>query len=64
MKIQTAIEIAKDCGLETAGEAIFNIKLHAVNLFSYPDIQKEIEESCRVSMASLMASYMGMDKIP
>lgn len=44
MKIQTAIEIAKDCGLETAGEAIFNIKLHAVNLFSYPDIQKEIEE--------------------
>lgn len=44
MKIQTAIEIAKDCGLETVGEAIFNIKLHAVNLFSYPDIQKEIEE--------------------
>ena len=44
MKIQTAIEIAKDCGLETAGEAIFNIKLHAVNLFSYSDIQKELAE--------------------
>lgn len=44
MKLQTAIEIAKNCGLETAGEAIFNIKPHAVNLFSYSDIQKEIEE--------------------
>lgn len=44
MKLQTAIEIAKNCGLETAGEAIFNIKLHAVNLFSYSDIQKELVE--------------------
>ena len=44
MKIQTAIEIAKDCELETVGEAIFNIKLHAVNLFSYSDIQKELAE--------------------
>lgn len=44
MKLQTAIEIAKNCGLETAGEAIFNIKLHAVNLFSYSDIQKELAE--------------------
>lgn len=34
----------KNCGLETAGEAIFNIKLHAVNLFSYSDIQKELAE--------------------
>lgn len=44
MKLQAAIEIAKNCGLETAGEAIFNIKLHAVNLFSYSDIQKELVE--------------------
>lgn len=44
MKLQTAIEIAKNCGLETSGEAIFNIKLHAVNLFSYSDIQKELAE--------------------
>ena len=44
MKIQTAIEIAKDCELETVGEAIYNIKLHAGSLFSYSDIQKEIEE--------------------
>ena len=44
MKLQTAIEIAKNCGLETAGEAIFNIKIHAVNLFSYSDIQKELAE--------------------
>lgn len=44
MKIQTAIEIAKDCELETVGEAIYNVKIHAGSLFSYSDIQKEIEE--------------------
>ena len=42
MKIQTAIEVAKDYGLETVGEAIYNVKIHAGSLFS--DIQKEIEE--------------------
>lgn len=44
MKIQTALEVAKDCGLETVGEAIYNIKIHAGSLFSYSDIQKEIAE--------------------
>lgn len=44
MKIQTALEVAKDCGLETVGEAIYNVKIHAGSLFSYSDIQKEIEE--------------------
>ena len=43
MKIQTALEVAKDCGLETVGEAIYNVKIHAGSLFSYSDIQKEIE---------------------
>lgn len=44
MKLQTALEVAKDCGLATVGEAIYNVKIHAGNLFSYSDIRKEIAE--------------------
>ena len=29
MKLQTALEVAKDCGLETVGEAIYNVKINA-----------------------------------
>lgn len=44
MKIQKAIEIANDCELETVGEAILNIKIHALSLFSYSDIDNELHE--------------------
>ena len=44
MKIQEALEIAEDCGLETVGEAIYNIQIHAPSLFSYSDIDKELKE--------------------
>ena len=44
MKIQKALEIANDCDLETIGEAIYNIKIHAGNLFGYDDAKKELEE--------------------
>nr|DAT57151.1 MAG TPA: hypothetical protein [Caudoviricetes sp.] len=44
MKIQQALEIANDCGLETVGEAILNIVIHAPNLFSYYDVDKELNE--------------------
>lgn len=44
MKIQKALEIAYDCGLETVGEAICNIEIHALSLFSYTDIGKELNE--------------------
>lgn len=44
MKIQDALEIANDCNLETAGEAIYNIRIHSENLFSSFDVQKELEE--------------------
>jgi len=40
MKIQSALEIANACDLETVGEAIYNIQLHAGNLFSYFDVIK------------------------
>ncbi|HGD0580533.1 TPA: hypothetical protein ACH354_002195 [Clostridium perfringens] len=44
MKLKRAIKIGKDCGLETIGEAICNIELHASSMFDFDDIQEEIEE--------------------
>lgn len=46
MKLKDAIEIAKDCGLETIGEAIYNIKLHAGNIFNYGEEIAEYKELC------------------
>lgn len=44
MKLQEALETARDCGLETAGEAIRNIEIHAGSLFSLYDTEKELKE--------------------
>ena len=44
MKIQEALEIANDCGLETVGEALLNIQIHAISLFDISEINKEINE--------------------
>ena len=44
MKVKEACEIAEDCGLETIGEAILNIELHAISLFSYDELGKELSE--------------------
>ena len=44
MKVKEACEIAEDCGLETIGEAILNIQLHAISLFSYDELNKELDE--------------------
>lgn len=44
MKVKEACEIAEDCGLETIREAIFNIELHAISLFSYDVLNKELSE--------------------
>jgi hypothetical protein len=44
MKIKEACEIAVDCGLTTIGEAILNIELHAISLFSYDELSKELNE--------------------
>ena len=42
MKIQKALKIGNNCGLETVGEAILNIKIHAISLFD--DSNKELNE--------------------
>lgn len=44
MKVKEACEIAENCGLETIGEAIFNIELHAISLFPYDALNKELTE--------------------
>lgn len=44
MTLIDCLEIAEDCMLETVGEAIFNVKLHAGNIFSYSEIDKELNE--------------------
>lgn len=44
MTLDTALLIAKDCGLSTVGEAIFNIEIHAMSIFNYGEIDKELNE--------------------
>ena len=44
MTLKTACAIGIDCGLTTLGEAVLNIDLHAVNIFNYNEIVKELRE--------------------
>ncbi|MDU4051162.1 MAG: hypothetical protein E7H33_09620 [Clostridium perfringens] len=44
MKLKRAIKIGKDCGLETIGEAIYNVDLHATNIFDHDKIEEELKE--------------------
>ena len=44
MKLKEALEIGIDCGFETARECIRNIDSHVTSLFSYSEIDKEMDE--------------------
>ena len=44
MKLKQALELGKICGLETPEECVNNVITHAMQLFYWPDIQKEIDE--------------------
>lgn len=44
MKLIDALELGKDCGLATVGEAVLNIDFHSSNLFSYSEIEEELSE--------------------
>ena len=44
MKLIEALNIAKACGLNTVGEAVMNIRLHAVSLFPFEDLPSEFEQ--------------------
>lgn len=42
MTLKTCLEIGLDCGLETIGEAVYNIDLHAMSIFDYKTMNQEI----------------------
>lgn len=44
MKLKSCLEIGEQCGLTTIGEAVFNIDLHATNIFDYSKINEELNE--------------------
>ena len=44
MKLKECMELGKECGLQSIGECYLNIEIHALSLFSYEDINKEILE--------------------
>jgi len=43
VKLKDAIELGKECGLNSVEECVSNIEIHAMNLFPY----KKINEECR-----------------
>ena len=44
MKLKECLELGKACGLNTWEECYDNVYLHAINIFNYSDINKEILE--------------------
>ncbi len=44
MKLKDTLEVGQDCGLGTVREAIDNIEIHGLSLFSYEDMAKELGE--------------------
>jgi|SaaInlStandDraft_4_1057021.scaffolds.fasta_scaffold13543_4 hypothetical protein len=44
MKLDQALRIGKECGMETVQEALANIQGHAMNMFPYSEIDAELVE--------------------
>ena len=44
MKLVNAKELGKACGLETDGEAVLNVVIHASQIFEYDEIEQELQE--------------------
>lgn len=44
MKLKDALEIGQECGLTDVGEAVLNIQMHAMNIFTYGEEKQELEE--------------------
>lgn len=44
MKLIDAIDLAKACGLKTVREAFSNVDLHATMIFSYKEMEGELQE--------------------
>ena len=44
MTLKDCLEIGIECGLQTVSEAILNIEIHAISIFSYSELNKELEQ--------------------
>lgn len=44
MTLRDCLEIANNCGLETVGEALYNINLHAMMIFEYSKMNQELTQ--------------------
>jgi len=44
MKLEECFNLAEACGLTTIGEAFDNVRIHAINIFIYEEITKELQE--------------------
>lgn len=44
MTLKSCLEIGIECGLKTISEAMLNIEIHALSIFSYSDLNKELEQ--------------------
>lgn len=44
MKLKECMELGKDCGLQSIDECYLNIEIHALSLFQYEYINKELSE--------------------
>ena len=42
MTLKNCLKIGLDCGLETVGESIYNMEIHALNIFEYSKINQEL----------------------
>lgn len=44
MRLIKCLEIGKSCDLETVGEAMLNIDMHAISIFDYEKLTEELRE--------------------
>jgi len=44
MTLKECIEMGRECGLITLGEAYDNISIHSTSLFKYEEIENELQE--------------------
>ena len=65
MKVIDACLIGEDCGLTTIEEAIRNIQIHAVSLFTFDDLEAELieleEDSKNYSEDALIVDIIKQD---
>lgn len=44
MKLAKSIELGRACGLSSLDECVLNVEMHATSLFTYGEINKELQE--------------------